>query len=527
VYLLRFTEINMPKIFISYKHEAAPDERLVEYLGEHLRQSGHDVFTDKQILVGDEWPKKIKQEIETSEFFLVLLSSHSIQSEMVIEEVRIAYKRRKQHTIPMILPIRVAYYVDLPYDLGSYLNRINYVLWNLDADEKHIVEVLLAAINQRSELGESSPLPQSLKQIIVADDGNIVQSNEEVAPPRPEVDPHMLAELHELGGAVKLRSKLYVERHADRIIRSAILDWGTTTCIKGARQIGKSSLLVRAYRHACEHKFTAVYVTFQEVDKDQFNDLDTLLRYLAEKISRELKTTESPQYFWNSRLGSKDKISDFIDQAILRVNDAPVVLIMDEVDRLLHVPYRDDFFSLIRSWHERRAREETFDKLNLVLAYSTEPFLFIQDASSPFNVGLRIELTDFNRDQVEDLNRRHEQLARNDNEIDTLMQLVGGHPYLVRRAFYDLVIRGWTMQQLINEALADDGPFGEHLHRYLLHLHHQPELRAAMKEILRGDTCSDDLLFYRLRSAGLVQGHSRHSAVLRCGLYAQYFGKHL
>ena len=214
---------------------------------------------------------------------------------------------------------------------------------------------------------------------------------------------------------------------------------------------------------------------------------------------------------------------------ILEKDNLPLVFIMDEVDRLFRFPYRDDFFSLIRVWHETRAYDEIFNKLNLVLAYSTEAFLFIQDASSPFNVGSRIELEDFDRSQVEDLNLRHSQPARDDSEIDSLTSLVGGHPYLVRKALYELVTRDWTVNHLIdvNVALADDGPFGEHLRSHLWHLYKSPELGIAMKEVLHNNTCSNDQFFYRLRSAGLVQGHSRYSAFPRCGLYERYFGSHL
>ncbi|WP_143288106.1 hypothetical protein [Calothrix rhizosoleniae] len=39
-------------------------------------------------------------------------------------------------------------------------------------------------------------------------------------------------------------------------------------------------------------------------------------------------------------------------------------------------------------------------------------------------------------------------------------------------------------------------------------------------------TCSDPLLFWQLRGAGLVRSHG-HTIIPRCQLYADYFREHL
>ncbi|MCL4301559.1 MAG: AAA-like domain-containing protein [Anaerolineae bacterium] len=517
----------MTKIFISYTHNPTPDEELVNYLTNYLSQHGYEIFVDKQILIGDEWPTITRQKIELSEFFIVLLSISSIESEMVIEEVRIAYRLNKKQERPIILPIRVAYYADLPYDLGSYLGRIQYALWKSNADSESVAEKLLDAINHQRTFDKSSHLPQLSEKIVIADDGNVIQSDDEITPPSPRVNHKLILELAEPGGAVELRSKFYIDRNADKKVGIEVLKKGRTICIKGARQTGKSSLLARVYAYARRNGHPAVYLTFQMIDENHLQDLDVLLRYLAELLATTLETSAPPQYFWNSLLGPKDKLSNFLKEAILKTTELPLIIVMDEVDRLFKFPYRNDFFSLIRAWHEKRAFDEVFKKLNLVLAYSTEAFLFIQNVSSPFNVGSRIELNDFDRNQLEDLNIRHGKPIRDADELDAFASLIGGHPYLARKAFYDLVTRGWSLKNLIDVALADDGPFDEHLRAHLWHLHNFPDLKTAMKEILTGNICSDDLLFYRLRSAGLVRGHDRHSTVLRCGLYTQYFSKHL
>jgi hypothetical protein len=206
----------------------------------------------------------------------------------------------------------------------------------------------------------------------------------------------------------------------------------------------------------------------------------------------------------------------------------PLVLFMDEVDRIFAFPYRNDFFGLVRSWHSRRAIDPVWTRLNLVLAYSTEATLLIKDQTqSPFNVGEGFHAHDLSRLQVEDLNQKHGSPLKTVKEADLFMDLIGGHPFLVRKALYELVDRGQRFSDLQACALDDDGPFGDHLHYYWWWLKDSEERRAAMKSaILEGMVPSDEG-FFAIRSAGLVTGHSREAVRPRCGLYRAYFKERL
>ena len=56
-------------------------------------------------------------------------------------------------------------------------------------------------------------------------------------------------------------------------------------------------------------------------------------------------------------------------------------------------PFGSDFFALLRALFNDRARgeESPWSRLIIVIAYATEPHLFIRDPNqSPFNVGTRI-----------------------------------------------------------------------------------------------------------------------------------------
>ncbi|NEO78098.1 MAG: hypothetical protein F6J99_18425 [Moorea sp. SIO4G3] len=293
--------------------------------------------------------------------------------------------------------------------------------------------------------------------------------------------------------------------------------------VKGAHQMGKSSLLARMHQRAKQNSQAALYLDFQRLDQTFLSTLDSLLRYIAARMTKHWRTSRSPDSYWSSSLGAKDKLSDFVLKEVLENANLPILLIFDDVDRVFKYDYRDDFFSLIRAWHNERPFEEQWEKLNLVLAYSTEAFLFIQDLNqSPFNVGISIELGDLSRSQVEEMNRKHNSIARS-GELNSLINLLGGHPYLLRMAFYTMATGSISVPEFCRVAGDDDGPFAEHLSRYLRQLEASPDLRHAMQDVLRKHKCQDNEIFYRLRKSGLILGHSPDAVQARCQLYAQYF----
>jgi hypothetical protein len=216
------------------------------------------------------------------------------------------------------------------------------------------------------------------------------------------------------------------------------------------------------------------------------------------------------------------KLLRFLERQVLPTFDTPVVLAMDESDCLLQTSFYRDFFGMLRSWHNRRARYEEWEKLNLVLVISTEPYLLIDQANqSPFNVGLKLELSDFSEAQVRDLNRRHNSPVV-ESDFAQLMNLLGGHPYLTRKALYILVIERLTWAELNRVAAIDQGPFDDHLRRHHWLLRDQRELREALKQIIRSNQCVDEMCLYRLLRAGLVKARGDVCAC-RCDLYRQYF----
>ena len=208
---------------------------------------------------------------------------------------------------------------------------------------------------------------------------------------------------------------------------------------------------------------------------------------------------------------------------------APLVWGMDQVNRLFPLAISGAFFSLLRSWHEGRHLEadKPWKRLTMAIACATEAHLYIRDLNrSPFNVGTRLELGDFTRDQVQYLNERYGSPLRDTNALDAFYGLLGGHPYLVRRGLYALTQAGCRLEDLLAGAQHGLGTFGDHLRRLQRWLEEDDELGQVLLATLEGRPCPADA-FYRLRSAGLLSGSDGTQARPRCRLYAEYLRERL
>jgi hypothetical protein len=161
-----------------------------------------------------------------------------------------------------------------------------------------------------------------------------------------------------------------------------------------------------------------------------------------------------------------------------------------------------------------------------VIASVSRPYAFIEAPDqSPFNVGLRFNLREFSSQQVHLLNAAcgAPLIAQ---QVDELRNLVGGHPFLLRRGFYE-VSRGVTLDSLVGRAARDDGPFADHLRRLLMVVHADPALKESVIGALSGRGVATLAHLDRLVRAGIFVGGTLSSARPSCRLYDDYLRTHL
>lgn len=487
------------KYFISYRRRADLDSTLATYLVEKLRNEGSEVFIDIEMHVGIEWSKEIENRIAWADYMVVLLSAESIRSEMVLAEVRRALKREENAGSPKILPIRVNFKGTLGYELDGYIGKYQYLYWKGENDNQKIVENLLKA----SSSDYTEGFDNTYEKLNNIDEDSSLR-------PESKADMRQLKELIETpGGRLSHDSSLYIHRPADLdITEKANSKTAQTIIIKGPHQMGKSSLLLRYLdlSHQSNKKVVLIdLLTFGSLSKISFSDfanqfVDTIIMELGlnKKSNREFERALDLTYFME-------------DEVLLNF-DNQIVLAIDEADRLIDCEWKEEFYSVLRTWDSFRSlsrKRDKWGKLHLALVIATNPRMLIEDANtSPFNTTIPITLDYFNRSSLNEINDSFGQLL-NQEELDSLYEFLGGHPYLTPLAFYRILKKEFTFSELMKEGSTEFGPFGEHL-RSIFDGIHSAKLIDAVTEILyrKSPPNNDRRYIYRLEAAGLFSQKS-------------------
>ena len=304
---------------------------------------------------------------------------------------------------------------------------------------------------------------------------------------------------------------------------------GALLRIRAPEKMGKTSLINQILIQSEVCGCRKVYLNFRAAEKAMFTSLDKFLRWFCANVSRELGMPPSLDDYWDEELfGSLVSCQTYFQNYILEQLDCPLVLGLDNVDRLFE--YEDiaaDFLPMLRYWHEEANNSEVWQNLRLVIANSTEAYVKLDANQSPFNVGKQIKLPGFNLDQVMKLAESKgltPENGKNEAFAEQLIDLVGGHPYLVEIAMEALASDRLKPQQLLEEAPSQSGIYSAHLRHYWNALQTMPELAVAMGNVIRTQegVKLDPTLAYQLDSMGLVNLVGDEAKV-GCQLYQQYF----
>ena len=512
------TSSRIVKIFVSYR-SAEPDRELGKQLETALSAIGHTVFTaENNIRLGDNWFDRINFFLQECDYLLLLLPPTGNQSELLTYQVQQAKELQdsRPDRKPIILPIRVGFPLNAPlnHDLRGYLYRIKQREWKTTADTPIIIEEVLNLLAEKPALFTEQTEDLTRKQLLEI-------SSDEI--PLPAAEPELP------GGQVDVASQFYVERPPiEERCYQTIVQPSALIRIKAPRQMGKTSLMARILHHGSRQGYCTVPLTFQLVDKGVFANLDKFLKWFCAYVGRELHLPNQLDDYWDEIFGSKVNCKDYFEKYILPQIDSPLILGLDELDRVFQYPdIAEDFLGLLRAWHEESKRRDIWKKLRLIVVHSTEVYIPMNINQSPFNVGLPVDLPEFNSQQIQDLAARHN-LNWSEAEVEKLMAIVGGHPYLVRVALYHISRSDLTLDELKETAIADAGIYSDHLRRQLWNLEEYPELAQGMREIVAADSAVQlkAMQAFKLDSLGLVKLHG-NECVPRCELYRQYFRSHL
>lgn len=209
------------------------------------------------------------------------------------------------------------------------------------------------------------------------------------------------AKLYTVGGNVKPDGAIYIKRPADDELFQNCLD-GTLSFVLTSRQRGKSSIVVQTSLRLEAQNVATINVdlssmgtTPQSIDEFYFGVLYVIVKRFGvtmRELSRWWKEME--------RLSPVQRFDIYLREELLSKVDVPIVVFVDEVDTVRSYNKMfpvDDFFAVIRALYNARAMDERCRRLTFVLLGVAQPTDLIEEGTrTPFNIGSRIDLTDFN-----------------------------------------------------------------------------------------------------------------------------------
>jgi len=451
------------------------------------------VFVDRHLRIGVEWAREIERQVRESDAVIPLLSAASVQSEMLAMEIQVASEAaQQQFGKPRVLPVRIRYEEKLAEPLHSLVGNLQYDLWREPGDDGGLLEHLLDSLTAKEQ-------PK-----LISDE-----------PP---------------GGAVPLESPYYIVQPVDLDFHAALDRQDSIVLVKGARQMGKTSLLARGLQQARKGGKTVAVFDFQKLNQVNLAEISSLYKSLGAMAADQLNLEVYPEDVWRPERAPSVNFERYIRREVQEKTEGHLILAMDEVDRLFSCPFASEVFGLFRSWHNERASDPSgpWRRLTLAIVYATEAQLFITDQNqSPFNVGTRLELHDFGIEQVEKLNHLYKDPIQSSDDLKRFYSMLNGQPYLTRQGLYELANHGKSLDELLALADTDEGPFGDHLRRILVLLVRDKKLLGMVQGLVHGEPITDPTSFYRLRSGGLITGTSAQDSRFRCGIYRTYLARHL
>ncbi len=246
------------------------------------------------------------------------------------------------------------------------------------------------------------------------------------------------AQFYTCGGTMTGDDPSYVEREADAELFAALRQ-GQFCYVLTARQMGKSSLMVRASRRLqAALRPEAGAVALLDLSAIGQNASEESWYYtLLTQMGKRLGLSGEMRELWRAQtdLPPLQRWIMGIEEIVLKRFSGPVVIFLDEIDMVRGLTFKtDEFFIAIRALYNRRALEPGLERLTFCLLGVATPSDLIQDAQlTPFNIGKRIELTDFSLEEAAVLKwgMSGEELL-SDMLLKRVLYWTGGHPYLTQ-----------------------------------------------------------------------------------------------
>ncbi|MBS9386576.1 MAG: AAA-like domain-containing protein [Dolichospermum sp. BR01] len=241
---------------------------------------------------------------------------------------------------------------------------------------------------------------------------------------------------YKLGGSLEYQHPTYVIRQADSDLYEGLKN-GDLCYILNSRQMGKSSLRVHTMKQLKEEGIKCA-----SVDLTRIGSHVTPSEWyggLVSELLRGFGLSKKVNFgtWWRERefLPPKQRLSELIDDVLLTEFPGKIIIFIDEVDSILRISFKDDFFAFIRACYNQRADNPEYQRLTFCLLGVATPSNLIADKNrTPFNIGRAIELNGFQLNEVESLMQGLEDIVTRPQAIlAEVLKWTGGQPFLTQK----------------------------------------------------------------------------------------------
>jgi WD40 repeat protein len=245
-------------------------------------------------------------------------------------------------------------------------------------------------------------------------------------------------EFYVAGGTLPPDSPSYIVRAADETLHAG-LTAGRFCYVLTSRQMGKSSLMHHTAGRLRAEGYTVVTLDLSKIGTNL--TLDQWYYSLLRGVGQQLRMQPSLTAHWeqHAALSPLQRLFTALDEQVAPAcAKEGLILFVDEIDTVRRLPFSaDEFFAAIRERHNARAVGEETHRVTFCLLGVASPANLIADPrTTPFNIGLRIELTDFTPEEATPLAEGLEPDAQ--PLLARILHWTGGHPYLTQRLCLDL-----------------------------------------------------------------------------------------
>ncbi|MGA1265130.1 MAG: AAA-like domain-containing protein, partial [Prochlorothrix sp.] len=276
---------------------------------------------------------------------------------------------------------------------------------------------------------------------------------------------------YQVGGSLPAYSPTYVQRQGDLDLYTKIK--ASQFCyVFNSRQMGKSSLRVRTMERLRQDGIACAALELSQIGSQQIKPETWYAGFIrsvifslrggdaaGERAVRSLRESFNLRTWWRERdwLPPVQRFTEFLETVLLCAVPSQIVIFVDEIDSVLRLPFKDDFFAVLRSCYNCRSDRPELRRLSFVLLGVAAPASLIQDKSrTPFNIGHAIDLTGFQPGEIGPLQAGwtcEQDLA--DRLGAAVLAWTGGQPFLTQKVCH------WIAQALPQDPHPSPLPGGE------------------------------------------------------------------